>query len=302
MGEEAQFVAALKNVGDQMTGLTTTIGAQSVAKIIKPFEGNPKEFKDWIKGIEKYGILTNLDVAQYKLVAYQASKGPVSDFLKRHLGANPTQVWKDIKKELTSRFAEVTDHQYALSLLRKVRQKEGESIQVYAERIMALAEDAFDDVTAANEQLIGFFIDGLMNDFMKIKIMRDNPDTLAKAIEVANAEQNLRRRFNLRSGNHTQSFQGTGPEPMEVGHARPSFQCYNCKKHGHKAKDCRLRKASVNSVNQTRNSGRPRPRSEIVCWHCSKKGHFANECWHNKNPIQAGGRPGQTTTAHNQGN
>ena len=129
MGEQAQFIAALKNEGDQMTGLTTTIGAQSVAKIIKTFEGNPKEFKDWIKGIEKYGILTNLDVAQYKLVAYQASKGPLSDFLKRHLGANRTQGWADIKKELTSRFAEVTDHQYALSLLRKVRQKEGESIR-----------------------------------------------------------------------------------------------------------------------------------------------------------------------------
>ena len=65
-----------------MTGLTTTMGAQRVAKLIKPFEGNPKEFKEWIKSIEKYDILTNLDVAQYQLVAYQSSKGPISDFFE----------------------------------------------------------------------------------------------------------------------------------------------------------------------------------------------------------------------------
>ena len=47
-------MAALKNVGDQMTGLSTTMGAQGVARIhvIKPFEGNPKDFKEWVKSIE----------------------------------------------------------------------------------------------------------------------------------------------------------------------------------------------------------------------------------------------------------
>ena len=49
-------------------------------------------------------------------------------------------------------------------LLRKVRQKEGESVQVYAERIMSLAEDAFGGQGMQNQaiqdQLIGFFTDG----------------------------------------------------------------------------------------------------------------------------------------------
>ena len=69
-----------------------------------------------------------------------------------------------LKKELTSRFAEVTDHQYALFLLRKVKQRPGEIIQVYAERLMALSDDAFDDAAAANEQLIIFFVDGLLHE------------------------------------------------------------------------------------------------------------------------------------------
>ena len=105
---------------------------------------------------------------QVKLILYQSSKGPVSDFLKRHLEANPIQNWDNVKVELRKRFAEVTDHQYALSLLRKVKQKQKESIQVYAEWLLAISEGAFDDMTAANQQLIGFFIDSLLHDYMKM--------------------------------------------------------------------------------------------------------------------------------------
>ena len=84
MEQQAQaqdmFVAALQNVGEHMSGLTTTMGAQGGAKIIKPFEGNPKEFKDWIKGIGKYAILTRITPENIRMIAYQASKGPVSGF------------------------------------------------------------------------------------------------------------------------------------------------------------------------------------------------------------------------------
>ena len=304
MEQQAQaqdmFVAALQNVGEQMSGLTTTMGAQGVAKIIKPFEGNPKEFKDWIKGIEKYAILTRITPENIRMIAYQASKGPVSDFLKRHLAAHPDHDWNTIKTELTSRFAEVTDHQYALSLLRKVKQRQGESIQVYAERLLALAEDAFNDVAAADEQLVGFFVDGLSQDYMKMKVMRDNPATLQAAIAVANAEQNLRRRFDLRSGNQSQNFRDTAAEPMEIGHARPAFRCYRCNRQGHKAKECRPRGVNVNAVNKSNNAGRPRPRGNVVCWYCQKLGHFANECRARTNTRQAGSRPGQV--AGNSGN
>lgn len=300
MGEQAQFVAALKNVGDQMTGLSTAVNAQGVAKVIKSFEGNPKEFKEWIKNIEKYSILTRVPADQVKMVAYQSCKGPVSDFLKRHLAENQGQAWADIKRELTSRFAEVTDTQYALSLLRKVKQKSGESIQVYAERLLALAEDAFDDLGAANQQLVGFFIDGLWQDYMKMKVMRKNPDTLQDAIKVANEEQNLRRRFDLRSHNHSQFHYGSADEPMEIGHARPPIRCYKCNQQGHKAKECRSHKATVNAVNNSGNSVRPRTRADIVCWNCAKRGHIAKDCWQKGKSRPAGSRPGQT--AQKQGN
>ena len=39
----------------------------------------------------------------------------------------------------------MTDAQMALSLLRRVKQKQGETIQNYSERIMSLAGEAFDN-------------------------------------------------------------------------------------------------------------------------------------------------------------
>ena len=83
-----------------MAVLSTAVGAQGVAKIIRPFEGVGLQFKDWIKSIEKYAPLTRVPNDQVKMVAYQSSKGPVSDFLKRHLETNPNHTWIQVKADL----------------------------------------------------------------------------------------------------------------------------------------------------------------------------------------------------------
>ena len=304
--QQIQFANLLENLGEQMAGLSTTMGAQGVAKIITPFDGDGKNFKEWIKNIEKYSLLTRVPNDQVKMVAYQSSKGPVSDFLKRYLEANPQHTWLQVKTELTARFSEVTDPQHALMLLRKVKQRQGENVQVYAERLLNLAEDAFVGQAGAaiDQQLVGFFIDGLTYDYMKMKVMRDNPATLQDAITVATNEQNLRKRFDLRSGNRSSMDKGSaidnfGPESMEVDHFRRQTRCYICNRKGHKAKDCRQKQQAVNAVSY-------RPKQSyitVVCWHCQKRGHFARDCKAKKvNSDHTGNRPGQAASCGDQGN
>ena len=48
---------------------------KGVVKIIHPFDGNPMD-------IEKYALFTRVQADQVKMVTCQASKGPVSNFLK----------------------------------------------------------------------------------------------------------------------------------------------------------------------------------------------------------------------------
>ena len=177
---EAGIAAVFENLNAQLGGLSTVMKAQGVAQIVTPYDGDPKKFKDWIKSIEKYASLTGIEGDGIKAVAFQSSKGCVSDFIQRRKEL-PAQrehpdTWPQLKAELSKRFAEVTDSAHALLLLRKIKQRPGEGVQIFAERLLTLAEDAYaglgdNSLEAVERQLIGFFVDGLTHDYMKLKII-----------------------------------------------------------------------------------------------------------------------------------
>ena len=67
-----------------------------------------------------------------------------------------------------------------------------------------MANDAFVQVDKAvvESQLVGFFIDGLYHNFLNMKVMTENPKTFQAAVQSPLAEQNLRKKFQLRSNDH----------------------------------------------------------------------------------------------------
>ena len=68
--------------------------------------------------------------------------------------------------------------------------------------------------------------------------MRENPKTFQTAVQSALAEQNLRKRFQLRT-NDTHSGTTRNKEHMDIYHIRPKKKCFLCKKVGHLAQHCR---------------------------------------------------------------
>ena len=114
----------------------------------------------YLKSIEKYRTILGGNEDSAMAIAYQSADGHVSDFIHIYSTADPGCSWQNLKGELTSRFAEITDSQHAMSVLRKTKQKHSESIQIYAERLFGLANDAWPGqplTTAAVErQLIAF--------------------------------------------------------------------------------------------------------------------------------------------------
>ena len=105
---------------------------------------------------------------------------------------NRNHNWGQMKTQLAVRFSDVTDGQMALSLFRQCKQKSGESIHNYAQRILSLAEAAYDNQggDAIERQLINIFIAGLATDQLKMKILRDQPAKLQGTVAVATNEQN----------------------------------------------------------------------------------------------------------------
>lgn len=269
---EADITGLFSHLARELNSISSSLATQGVSQIVPKFDGNKKHFREWIKAINKYTQLARLPEDRKKLVALQSSSGPVSGFITRYDAANPDASWDSLKKELVNRFSDVTDRYLAMSMLRTIRQKQEENIQIYAERLISLAEDAFDNEGSPviERQLIDIFVDGLRENSLKLKVLRDKPDTLQKAILLVTNEQNLRTRLNHRHDDRPL-------EPMDVSHMR-RLRCMKCQKFGHLARQCRA-KASVNNVNDAR---------EIVCFNCRNKGHIARQCREQKRPSVRG--------------
>ena len=151
--------------------------------------------------VEKYIILAGGDDDQTKRLAYQTSRGAVSDYIQRYMTVHPNISWEDLKSELNIRFDEVNDSHHTFTMLLKIRQTKSETVQVYAEWLYDLANDTFAKVDKGvlESQLVGFFIDGLFHDYSRMKVMRVNPKMFQAAVLFVLAKQNLRKRFWLRT-------------------------------------------------------------------------------------------------------
>ncbi|XP_069109516.1 uncharacterized protein [Argopecten irradians] len=255
-----------RNMAQHFKNFSAAMTAQGVFQVVRSFEGDPTKFKTWIKEIEKYAKLVGLDDKEIPKIAYQTSVGSVGDFIKRYLDDLEGDLsWEDLKKLLKQRFADITDSHQAMALLRKTIQKRDESVQIYAERLLQVAEDAYPDAQECEKgivqrQLVNAFCDGLHFDYVKMKVMREDPDTLERAVHIAMREQNLRKRFNLRQDMNNDNDMVLRPRqehvydpqvaptqdtyfnlrhnetntrrevPMDIDHTRQR-QCYKCKQN-----------------------------------------------------------------------
>ena len=286
---DVEIARTFRTLSEQLQNVSNVLSHQAIAQTIPCYDGNPKEFNAWIKAIEKYRILNELEANKLIIVAYQSSKETVSNFIRRFMVDNPDKSWQMLKQELQAKFAEVQDYRIAFKLLSSLKQKQDETVQIFAERLFMLAEDAKINQPQGNTvtelQLIEYFIDGLSQDSVRFKIMEREPVTFQAAVDIAVRHQTLQARFNLRKSESRVEYELLpGQEPMDISHLRPK-SCSYCKRTGHTIEECRRRTKNVNAYTGARqsNSG-PRQnvdvnwRDKIECWNCGKMGHFSREC------------------------
>ena len=284
---EPDITAVFGALAHEMAGMSSALANQGVAQMVPLFYGEIKHFRSWLKAVEKYIKLHKIDNDNNKiLIALQASAGPVSGYIGEYIEATPDAKFDNLKIALRKRFSDVTDRSQALAMLRNIKQKHGEGIQVYAEWLLSLAKDAFDKGGPEIErQLIDIFVDGLADERLKLKVLRNISDNLQNAITIVTDEQNLRKRVGMTT--YSPFSTASRHEPMEVDHAR-KLRCFNCSGSGHIAKYCKA--DTRKQVNATAQSSRA-PRYEgqnkanIRCYRCSQFGHMARECT-NQDPWQ----------------
>ena len=200
---EVNIPALFDRLGEQMLRISQTIKSQGVTLDVTPFDGKAKDFKNWMRAVEKNARLNQFNEDQTKLVAYKTSRGAVSDYLVKALNEHPGYEWEQIKSELSSRVAEI------------LRDLSGQGS--YAAEVQ--------------KQLVNFFIDGLWYDYIKIKVMRENYEILQDAVTTAMTEFYPRKRVDVITGHdyYSKSNIDSGQEePINICHycTKPLFKRY----------------------------------------------------------------------------
>jgi hypothetical protein len=97
-----------------------------LSSVVTPFEGDPTKFKQWIKEVEKYALMSGKQNHEIPILAYMTCKGSVGNFIKRYFDETEIPSWNDLKTLLRDRFADVIDSQHAIAIMRRTRQFDNE--------------------------------------------------------------------------------------------------------------------------------------------------------------------------------
>ena len=265
------------NLLDIIRELSLDIRTQNLSSQIRKYDGqSAKHFKAWLRELERIsnsaGVANN---GERKIAfAFQTLTGLAGDFMNRIVRLNPHITWDQLKDRLVAKFSDNADMQYKREKLRRLKQNEGESVQLYGERLLNAAEDIYVDINNAERQLelAQIFTDGILSDEIARKIMERNFNTLDQVLTFAVRSQQAARNFRLR-----RCVDSREESEMEVDHVQQSKR-----PEGDIDKLTRLlteflSKTQLNSSRPDRrkftDQGRP------ICLHCNAPGHIKRNCF-----------------------
>ena len=273
--------------------VTQEIRASSMGRSVRSFSGQGvQKLHDFLKDIERVTLAVTASDDQIRALTLQNVTGVASTFLLKFLTDNKDAGWTSIKKAIKERFSDLADEQVAAQKLRMLRQHKEESVQTFAERIEDIANDAYPSATKDDrfyqQTLVQIFKDGLREDGIVRKLIKERPETLAKAVESASVAQQNTRAFALRKG-------GRQEEDMEIDMIsddrrmdKVEEQMTTITSKLDSLVDMMKHKTSSRPYNDKRTAynatTKPRPELKFtsdgkpICLYCDKPGHIKRDC------------------------
>ena len=177
------------------------IRVQGLTQHVRSFSGeSSNKFHDWARDMD--AIACTADDKRMVILATRTLSGPAGKFACRLLTANPNLKWLELRKELRDRYSDLKDPYCAREKLQKVRQKKGELMQNFAERLQDIASEVFDNPNSADSQrtLVEIFQKGVNDDRLARALIKKKFTTLQEAVKFASDEQQTDRTFELCRG------------------------------------------------------------------------------------------------------
>ena len=229
-----------------MDGIKNELRRQGCSSHIRPFKGESAEkFLDWAADMEKnLTQLNDYDGSHARSLALQTVHDQPAEFVSRLICTNPNVTWTEMKSAMNKRFNDMGDTQVARIQLRTLKQYRNESVQTYHERFTKLAARVHGtDVCTPVLQtlLVDDFIDGLRDEQLIKRLIKNQPATLDEALTAATNEQQVKKAFDLR---RRPTGLRSGEEEMEIGALSPAREDWRDRR--------RSRRPTVAHVDATR--------------------------------------------------
>ena len=104
--------AITQKVDEILAEVSYQMRAQHLACLVKPFNGNPRDLREWISSISHYQRSMNSNDAELCKLAYETSRGIASKMIEQYASANPHCSWEMLRTELIEKLTPYSAYEF----------------------------------------------------------------------------------------------------------------------------------------------------------------------------------------------